>query len=188
MSSLRKMIGLLGLITLLSITAYSQQPSRRPDVPYVPTRLEIVEAMLKLGEVGKTDVIYDLGSGDGRIVIAAAKKFGIRGVGVDINPTLVEEANNNAKKEGVSDKVSFTVGDIFDFDFSKATVVTLYLLPDINLKLRPILWKQLKPGTRVVSHAFSMGDWKPEKTVEVAGATVYLWRIPENTETKAEKK
>jgi SAM-dependent methyltransferase len=170
-----------GLISVLALSAAAQndQPARTPDVPYVPTTPEVVDAMLKVANVKKTDIVYDLGSGDGRIVIAAAKKYGARGVGVDINPTLVEEARKNAKEQGVSDKVSFTVGDIFDFDFSEATVVTLYLLPSINLKLRPILMEQLKPGTRVVSHAFSMGDWKPEKTLDVGGSTVYFWTIPE---------
>ena len=180
---------ILGVLCLLAVAAFAvaaQETEKRPDVPYVPTKHEVVEGMLKLAEVKRTDKLYDLGSGDGRIVIAAAKQYGAIGVGVDISATLVEEAKANAEKEGVSKLATFKQGDIFDLDFSDATVVTLYLLPDINLKLRPILWKQLKPGTRVVSHAFSMGDWKPEKTIEVEGATLYLWRIPEKTpENKA---
>lgn len=190
MNHIERIAAIFGLVVILSVSALAQDegPARTPDVPYVPTSPAIVEAMLKLADVKKTDVVYDLGSGDGRIVIAAAKKYGTRGVGVDINPSLVAEARENAKKEGVSDKVTFQVGDIFEFDFSEATVVTLYLLPNINLKLRPILWEQLKPGTRVVSHAFSMGDWKPEKTTVVDGSTVYFWRIPERggSDTKDE--
>lgn len=181
MKHITRISTVLGLVIFLSAAAFSQNdaPARTPDVPFVPTTPAIVDAMLKMADVKKTDVVYDLGSGDGRIVIAAAKKYGARGVGVDINPSLVAEATENAKKQGVSDKVTFKVGDLFDFDFSEATVVTLYLLPSVNLKLRPILWEQLKPGTRVVSHAFSMGDWKPEKTEIVDGSTVYFWRIPE---------
>jgi len=161
-----------------AVSAAIAQPARTPDVPYVPTPPEVVEAMLKAANVKAGDVVYDLGSGDGRIVITAAKKYGSTGTGVDINPYLVEVARQNAKKEGVADKVKFEVGDIFEFDFSKATVVTLYLMPDINLKLRPILWGKLQPGTRIVSHAFSMGDWKPERTIDVNGSNVYLWTIP----------
>ncbi len=171
----------LFLLFSTSVMAQTPEPTptKRPDVPYVPTRQAVVDAMLEVAGVKKSDVVYDLGSGDGRIVITAAKNFGSRGVGIDINPDLVKQARENAEKEKVSDKVTFIQGDLFDFDFSKATVVTLYLLPEINLKLRPILWKQLKPGTRVVSHSFSMGDWTPEKTIEVDGARVYFWRIPE---------
>jgi 2-polyprenyl-3-methyl-5-hydroxy-6-metoxy-1,4-benzoquinol methylase len=161
-----------------------QQPAivaqdRELDVPYVPTSTEVVEAMLKVAKVGKNDVLYDLGSGDGRIPITAAKQFGTRGVGIDIDPDRIKEANENAKTAGVTDKVKFLQQDLFKSDFSKATVVTLYLLPEINLRLRPQLFKQLKPGTRVVSHAFDMGDWKPEKTLNVNGSTVYYWVIPQ---------
>jgi 2-polyprenyl-3-methyl-5-hydroxy-6-metoxy-1,4-benzoquinol methylase len=161
-----------------------QQPAivaqdRELDVPYVPTSTEVVEAMLKVAKVGKNDVLYDLGSGDGRIPITAAKQFGTHGVGIDIDPDRIKEANENAKTAGVTDKVKFLQQDLFKSDFSKATVVTLYLLPEINLRLRPQLFKQLKPGTRVVSHAFDMGDWKPEKTLNVNGSTVYYWVIPQ---------
>jgi Methyltransferase domain len=157
------------------------QPQERPaDVPYVPTPQSVVDAMLKVAKVGKNDVLYDLGSGDGRIVVTAAQKFGTQGVGVDINPERIEEANQNAQKAGVSDRVKFVQQDLFNTDLSKATVVTLYLLPDVNLKLRPKLFKELKPGTRIVSHAFDMGDWKPQQTLNVDGKTIYYWVVPEN--------
>jgi SAM-dependent methyltransferase len=151
-----------------------------PDVPYVPTSPKIVKAMLELAQVGETDVVYDLGSGDGRIVVAAVKNFGARrGVGVDIDAKLVGEAVENAKKAGVAEKTRFVEGDLFEQDFSEATVVTMYLLPEINLRLRPKILA-LKPGTRVVSHRFDMGDWQPEKTVEIEGRKIYLWRVPAN--------
>jgi SAM-dependent methyltransferase len=173
------------MTALLSAAASAQinSPARVPDVPYVPTPPEVVEAMLKAANVTKNDVLYDLGSGDGRIVITAAKKYGTRGVGIDINPALVAEAKANAEKEKVADKVKFIEGDIFEQDFSEATVVTLYLLPDVNMKLRPTILK-LKPGTRIVSHAFNMGDWKPDQTIDVDGRTVYFWRVPGPVEVK----
>lgn len=153
-------------------------PARAPDVIYVPTPHETVEAMLALGEVKPGDVLYDLGSGDGRIPIAAAKKFGVRGVGIDIDPQRIREANENARANGVEKLVSFRNEDLFEANFKEATVVTLYLLPSLNEKLKPKLWKDLKPGTRIVSHAFDMGDWEPEKTVEVSGGQIFLWRVP----------
>ena len=134
--------------------------------------------MLKLAGVTSRDTVYDLGSGDGRIVIAAAKEFGARGVGIEINPERVEEARSNAKKAGVEERVKFETADLFDADLRGATVVTLYLLPDLNLRLRPKLLKELKPGARVVSHAFGMGDWPPEKEELVEGSRIFLWRIP----------
>lgn len=150
------------------------------DVPYVPTSPEVVNAMLKLARVSVNDIVYDLGCGDGRIVISAAKEYGASGKGIDINPDRISEAKANAEKANVSDLVKFAVADLFKTDFSPASVVTLYLLPSVNLRLRPLLLKQLKPGTRIVSHAFDMGDWKPEKTVQVeSGATIYLWVIPQ---------
>lgn len=158
----------------------TQSPSREPDVVYVPTPPEVVEEMLRLGKVSKDDVLYDLGSGDGRIPITAAQKFGTRGVGIDINPERIREANANAQQAGVTDLVEFRNQDLFETNFSEATVVTLYLLPDLNVKLRPELFRQLKPGTRVVSHDFDMGEWKPEQVVQTAdGSTVYVWTIPE---------
>ncbi|BAZ41217.1 hypothetical protein NIES4101_71790 [Calothrix sp. NIES-4101] len=160
-------------------TPATQPQERTPDVVYVPTPQEVVDKMLEVAKVGKNDILYDLGSGDGRIPITAAKRFGTQGVGIDIDPERIKEANANAVKEGVTDKVKFLQQDLFKTDFSKATVVTLYLLPELNVKLRSQLFKQLKPGTRIVSHAFDMGDWKPEKTLNVNGKTVYYWTIPE---------
>jgi len=154
---------------------------RAPDVVYVPTPQEVVDAMLELAQVKSTDVIYDLGSGDGRIPITAAQKYGARGVGIDINPERTKEANDNLKKANVGDKVKFLTADLFETNISEATVITLYLLPTLNEKLRPKLFRELKPGTRVVSHAFSMGDaWPPEKTLNVNGRNVYFWTIPAN--------
>ena len=154
---------------------------RAPDVVYVPTPQEVVDAMLELAQVKSTDVIYDLGSGDGRIPITAAQKYGARGVGIDINPERTKEANDNLKKANVGDKVKFLTADLFETNISEATVITLYLLPTLNEKLRPKLFRELKPGTRVVSHAFSMGDASPpEKTLDVNGRNVYFWTIPAN--------
>jgi SAM-dependent methyltransferase len=166
--------------------AQEAKPKREPDVPYVPTTEEAVKAMLNLGGVKKTDVVYDLGCGDGRIVIAAAKTFGARGVGIDINPVRIAEAKENAKKAGVEDLVRFEENDLFEADFREATVVTLFLLPNINLKLMPKLLKDLKPGTRIVSNTFDMGDWKPEKEANVDNTDedtylshhLMLWTVP----------
>lgn len=133
--------------------------------------------MLKLAAVKKSDVVYDLGCGDGRIVVTAAQKFGAHGVGVDINPERIREATENAKQAGVSDRVKFVQKNLFEADIHDATVVTLYLLSDVNLRLRPKLLKDLKPGTRIVSHSFDMGDWKPEKEVSANGRRLYLWII-----------
>lgn len=167
---------------MLSLTGFvsAQSPATevKLDVPYVPTRPEVVNAMLKLANVTSKDVVYDLGCGDGRIVITAAKKYGASGKGIDINPERIAEAKANAAEAKVGDKVKFVVADLFKTDFSPASVVTLYLLNSVNMRLRPLLLSQLKPGTRIVSHAFDMGDWKPEKTLEVDGATIYLWTIP----------
>jgi SAM-dependent methyltransferase len=166
---------------LAAACAFGQQAEVKKDVPYVPTPQNVVDEMLRLANVTKGDVVYDLGCGDGRLVVTAVKTFGAkRGVGVDIDPARIAESNQNAKAAGVTDSVKFVVQDLFQTDFSEATVVTLYLLPEVNLKLRPKLLSELKPGTRVVSHAFSMGDWEPEKkvTVEPGGQTLYLWTIP----------
>ena len=173
---------------VLSITVAAQtpQPRRAPDVPYVPTTEEAVQEMLKLGGVKKTDVVYDLGCGDGRIVIAAAKTYGARGVGIDINPVRIAEAKENAKKAGVENLVRFEENDLFEADFHEATVVTLFLLPAVNLKLRPKLLQELKPGTRIVSNTFDMGDWKAEKEATVGDPDeqsylshrLYLWTVP----------
>jgi precorrin-6B methylase 2 len=174
---------LLAGLFACSANVFAQQataPKRSPDVPYVPTPQPVVEAMLKLGEVKKGDILYDLGSGDGRIAITAAKLYGVRATGIDINPERIAEAEANAKSEKVTDRVKFLNQDLFEANISDATVVTLYLLPSINLKLRPKLWKDLKPGTRIVSHSFDMGDWQPEKRIEVDGRYLYLWRVPAN--------
>jgi tRNA G37 N-methylase Trm5 len=170
---------LLGL-TLVAVPAGAQQGGtqlRQPDVIYVPTPQEVVDAMLQLANVTAKDVVYDLGSGDGRIPITAAQKHGARGVGIDINPERIKEANENLAKADVGNKVKFLNADLFESDFGEATVVTLYLLPSLNLKLMPKL-KELKPGTRIVSHSFDMGsEWPPEKTQDVNGRTIYLWTI-----------
>ena len=155
------------------------------DVPYVPTARSAVEVMLETANVSSDDVVYDLGSGDGRIPIMAAQKYGARGVGVEIDPDLVAKARKKAEAAGVADKVTFRQGDLFNVDVSDATVVTLYLWPEINLKLRPKLLRQLDPGDRIVSHDFLMGDWTPDRTVDAGlgntgRETVYLWIVPED--------
>lgn len=151
---------------------------RGPDVIFVPTPNEVVDKMLELAKVTAKDTVYDLGCGDGRIVITAAQKYGARAVGIDIDPKRIEEATANAKAAKVTDKVKLVEADLFEANISEATVVTLYLLTRLNEKLKPKLLKDLKPGTRVVSHAFDMGDWKPEATASVSASSVYLWRIP----------
>jgi ribosomal protein L11 methylase PrmA len=171
------------LIAALASPAMAQTPAappqlRTPDVIFVPTPQEVVDAMLEVAKVTKNDVVYDLGSGDGRIPVTAAKKYGARAVGIDIDPQRIKEANANAQTAGVTDKVKFMNADLFTTDISEASVVTLYLLPSLNVKLMPKLKAELKPGTRIVSHAFDMGDWKPEQTLNVNGRTVYYWTIP----------
>jgi ribosomal protein L11 methylase PrmA len=161
-----------------SIAFAQEAPTRRPDVIYVPTPEAVVEAMLQVANVGKNDIVYDLGCGDGRIPVTAARKYGATGVGIDIDPQRIKEAKENVAKNNVGDKVTIIQGDLFEQDLSKATVVTLYLLPSLNVKLMPKLMKELKPGTRIVSHAFDMGDWKPEKELDVDGRKVYFWTIP----------
>lgn len=153
-------------------------PSQTPDVIYVPTPPAVVEAMLDMVKLRDGDVLYDLGSGDGRIPIAAAKRKQVRAVGIDIDPQRIAEANANAKAAGVTGEVSFRQADLFTSDFSDATVVTLYLLDTLNEKLRPKLLAELKPGTRIVSHAFRMGDWEPEKEETIDGRTIYYWTVP----------
>jgi SAM-dependent methyltransferase len=156
------------------LAQYDDDPAN-PEVPYVPTPQDVVDGMLKLANVTKNDIVYDLGCGDGRIVITAAQKFGARGVGVDINPERIREARENAAKAGVADKVKFIEKNLFDADIKEATVVTLYLLPGVNLRLKPKLDSDLKPGTRIVSHAFTMGEWEPVKEESVDGRRLYLW-------------
>ncbi|WP_432710988.1 SAM-dependent methyltransferase [Pedobacter sp.] len=163
----------------------TSMPKPKLDVPYVPTRPPVVEAMLKLANLKKGDVLYDLGCGDGRIVVKAAKDYGVTGVGFDIDPERISEANANAKEAGVSNRVKFVNADLFETDLNKATVITMYLLPSVNMKLRPKILA-LKPGTRIVSHAFDMGDWQPDKTEVVDGATIYYWTVPAKKSTKTE--
>ena len=197
---LAKKFGLQLLLLGLNLTlAVAQQTtSRQPDVRFVATPHSVVQQMLKLASVKPGDVVYDLGCGDGRVVITAAKEFGARGVGIDIDSGRIKQSMENARKAGVEDLVSFRNEDLFEADISEATVVSLYLLHTLNLKLRPKLWKELKPGTRIVSHKFDMGHWPPEKQiltkrlgleltkegtrVGVVSGTIYLWTIPTKTE------
>ncbi len=189
----RQLIRLLGPIltaTALSGCAAGAPPGSaseptapaKLDVIFVATDLTIVNAMLTLANVTRDDVVYDLGCGDGRIVIAAAKEFGARGVGVDLDPQRIREAQANAVRAGVADRATFRVQDIFDTDIQPATVVTLFLSPDLNAQLRPKLTSQLKPGTRIVSHRYGIGDWVPERTetLSVRGTRnhIFLWRVP----------
>jgi SAM-dependent methyltransferase len=167
---------------LLSVgfaAAQTTHPLRLPEVPYVPTDNPVVEAMLNLAGVKSTDIVYDLGCGDGRIVVLAAKNYGAHGVGVDINPERIRDARANAQRNAVENLVKFEENDLFNADIRDATVVTLYLLPNVNLRLRPKLLKDLKPGTRIVSHSFDMGDWKPDREEVVDGQRLYLWTIPQ---------
>ncbi|HVT45246.1 MAG TPA: class I SAM-dependent methyltransferase [Thermoanaerobaculia bacterium] len=152
------------------------------DVPYVPTAQATVDEMLRMLRISNDDILYDLGSGDGRIVITAARDHGARGVGYDLDPERISEANANARQAGVTERVKFIQGDLFDADLSEASAVTLYLLPTVNLRLRPKLLAELRPGTPVVSHDFDMGDWAPEETKEVGGDRLFLWIIPARVE------
>jgi SAM-dependent methyltransferase len=170
----------VAVILALSLAAAGerQQPKRAPDIHFAPTAPEVVMGMLKLARVTASDVVYDLGSGDGRIVIAAAENYGARGVGIEIDPKLVDEATRSAERAGVAGRVTFIEGDMFEADISEATVVTLYLLEQINERLRPKLTKELRPGSRIVSHVFRMGDWRPDEQTVVAGRNLLLWRVP----------
>lgn len=178
---------LVAVLSLTAATAQEAAPKRTPDVPYVSTTDEAVRAMLKLADIKKTDVVYDLGCGDGRIVIAAATTAGARGVGIDINPVRIKEANDAARKAGVESLVRFEEKDLFEADIHEASVVTLFLLRSVNLKLLPKLLKELKPGTRIVSNTFDMGDWKPLKEIKLESDNdedsylshrFFLWVVP----------
>ena len=172
-----KLIAWLVASVALSVPVLQDKPAHDLDVPYVPTPPAVVDAMLKMAQVTPQDVVYDLGCGDGRIVVMAAEKYGAHGVGVDLDPRRIAEANENAKLARVTDRVKFVVQDVFDTDFSDATVVTLYMLPSVNEKLMPKI-KALKPGTRVVTHAFSFGDaWPSERKEVVDGKTIYFWTV-----------
>lgn len=189
-----KRLGLVGIsIAALSLsiglsTTVAQTPPTplpiKPDVPYVPTPQNVVDAMLNLANVTSNDVVYDLGSGDGRLVLTAVQQFGATGVGVEINPGLVQRSQASAAKLGIGNRATFLQQDLFQTDFRNASVVTLYLLPKINVQLRPKLLSDLKPGSRIVSHAFGMGDWKSDRTILVNDGgrprSVYLWVVPAN--------
>lgn len=195
----KAVIGLLSSFFLVFLNT-TGLPQKRPDVPYVPTPEKVVLEMLKMAEVGKEDVLYDLGCGDGRIVITAARELGCRGVGIDIDPVRIKESRENAINAGVSDRVEFFLMDLFEADISQATVVTLYLLSEVNIRLRPKLLRELEPGTRIVSHDFGMAEWKPDDNTIIEDKfddyipfhdarlvenywdrhKVYLWIIPAN--------
>jgi SAM-dependent methyltransferase len=163
----------------------ASRPKRKLDVWYVPTPPEIVDRMLVVAKVRAGDVVYDLGCGDGRMVIAAAKKYGTRGVGVDLDPARIREARANAEQAGVAKLVTFQVADMFETDISEATVVMLYLLPELNRRLKPKLFAELRPGARVVSHDWDMGkDWQPDEYVKLGGDGIYLWIMPERDARK----
>jgi ubiquinone/menaquinone biosynthesis C-methylase UbiE len=177
----------VAILSLTILAGQNAQLQRVPDVPYLPTTDEAVVAMLKLADVKSTDVVYDLGCGDGRIVVAAAKNFGARGVGIDIDPVRIAEAKANAKKAAVENLVQFEENDLFQADIHEASVVTLFLLSSVNLKLRPKLLGELKPGTRIVSNTFEMGDWQPDKELTLEQRSdddgpfsrkLYLWIVP----------
>jgi ubiquinone/menaquinone biosynthesis C-methylase UbiE len=177
----------VAILSLTIVAGQNAQLQRAPDVPYLPTTEEAVVAMLKLADVKSTDVVYDLGCGDGRIVVAAAKNFGARGVGIDIDPVRIAEAKANAKKAAVENLVQFEENDLFQADIHEASVVTLFLLSSVNLKLRPKLLGELKPGTRIVSNTFEMGDWQPDKELTLEQRSdddgpfsrkLYLWIVP----------
>ena len=181
----RRSLTVIAALLLSSISAGRPMPVQAQDsslenkkiVPFVPTPQEVVDKMIELGGVKKGDTVYDLGSGDGRIVITAAKK-GARAMGFEIDGDLLKESRENIQKAGVENLAEIRQQDILTVDLSPASVVTMYLLPDVNLKLRPNVLSQMKPGSRVVSHAFDMGDWKPDKTERVNGRTIYLWIVP----------
>jgi precorrin-6B methylase 2 len=165
------------LLTLLAATLLIGA-AQTPDIHYVPTPPEVVDAMLLVARVTSSDVVYDLGSGDGRIVITAAQKYGARGVGIELDRDLVSQANRNARAAGVNNRVQFRRGDLFRADLSPATVVTLFLSPSVNLRLYPKLLRELRPGTRVVSHQFPIADWPPVSEQEIAGRKIYYWVVP----------
>jgi SAM-dependent methyltransferase len=170
------------ILLVLALLTFQQAPTRQPDVIFVPTRESVADDMLQLAKVTSADVVYDLGSGDGRIVMLAAQKYGARGVGIEIDPKLVSIARQVAKEGEAEDRVSFIHGDLFEADVSRATVVTIYLSPRVNAKLEPKLRKELRPGTRIVSHQFPLGEWPAEAMKEAEdGTTRYLYRVPPGT-------
>jgi cyclopropane fatty-acyl-phospholipid synthase-like methyltransferase len=170
---------LVGL-TAIHAAAGSQAPARTPDIFFLPTLYSVADEMLKMAHVTANDVVYDLGSGDGRVLILAAQKYGARGVGVELDPKLVELSRQIAREGEVADKVTFIEGDLFEADISKATVVTLYLSPSVNRRLESKLRRELRPGTRIVSHQFLIGDWPPDKSVRAEDdrTDLFLWTVP----------
>ena len=168
---------LLAFVVVVPGRAQQSGEGREPDVVFVPTPPDVVDAMLKLAKVTSNDVVYDLGSGDGRILIAAAKMYGAHGVGLDIDPERTREATANARSSNVADKVSFRTEDLFTADISPATVVMIYLSPSVNLRLAAKLMKELRPGTRIVSHAFDLGGWRPQQRITVSGRPIFLWTV-----------
>ena len=170
----------LCLFALLSLapSVGQQKRPRRPDVHYAPTPQRVVERMLRLANVGPRDVVYDLGSGDGRVVITAAKQFGARGVGIELDPKLIEKSRRNAAEAGVSDRVTFRHEDLFEANVRDATVVVTYLLQPMNERLHPILWRQLRRGSRVLTHSFDMGPkWPADERVDMVASTIYMWTV-----------
>ena len=172
------------LLVGLNIPALLAQENsaRHPDVSFIPTPRKVVREMLKLANVQPSDVVYDLGCGDGRVVITAAKEFGAGGVGIDIDSDRIRQSGRNARKAGVAHRVSFRTEDLFQADISEATVVALYLLQTLNYRLRPKLLRELEPGTRIVSYTFDIPDWPPEKQIEMDEGTIYLWTVPAHDE------
>ncbi len=178
---MNRTLGLIGILLLATVNAAAQEtsaPAVELDAPYVPTPAPVVKSMLTMGGVGPSDIVYDLGSGDGRLPIAAVKDFGAKkGVGIDLDPVRVAEARANARKTGVEDRVTFHQGDMFAFDFSEATVLPLYLLPEMMLQLRPKML-EMRPGTRIVAHDYALGDWEADKFEDLGGRTLYYWVVP----------
>ena len=172
----------VGATAFLAAQPAALAQSKPLDVPFVPTPQEVVDRMLELGKVDGQDYVIDLGSGDGRIPVTAAKRYGARAMGVDLNPKRIEEAEQNARENQVTDKVAFKNQDLFDTPIGEATVLTMYLLPRVNMQLRPRILAELAPGTHVVSHAFDMEDWEPDARESVGGRTIYLWIVPAQVE------
>ena len=183
------MVALSVIATDRGIAAEPPRADRKLDVWYVPTTTEVVDRMLDVAKVGPLDVVYDLGCGDGRIVIAAAKKYGARGVGVDLDPARIREARANAKAAGVENLVTFKVADLFETDLTEASVVTLYLLPELNRRLKPKLFAELRPGARVVSHDFDMGrEWPADEYIKLGTDGIYFWKMPAHVDRPGPKK
>jgi len=180
MRKIQRRFSILIFLTVLGFSITGHAQTKVPDVHFEPTPMEVVEAMLRKARVNQNDVVYDLGCGDGRFVILAAKQFGARGVGVDIDPLRIKESKENAQKANIADRTTFIEGDLFKTDIREATVVTLYLLNELNYQLRPKLFTELRPGTRIISYTFDMADWEPDEMVQVGGRFYYYWVIPAN--------